>query len=438
MSFIGSMFSGDKGAGFEGQKAPLINTTNADQIAHGYDQSADALEKQKAFVNALNAQNGLGNQNQVYGQLQNIASGTGPNPAQAALNQATGNNISSQAALMGSARGVGANPGLIARQAALQGGSLQQQAVGQAATMQAQQQLGAIQAAGALANQQAQQQAQGVMGYNQAAQSEQANLLGAGASQNNANVQMQNSINDVNSKIAAGNQKGQQDMFGNLVGAAGKAAMLAKGGAVPGYDIGGPVAPDVRTAPVSNVGNFLFGSAPKPFAYDPGANLMGTPGEPPSALAQGSQAAGNALGSGLKKLFGGSGGGSTELAGGAMDNMGGGAGAMDSLGGEGAAAMFAAKGGKVPAKVSPGEVYIPPQQVKKVAQGKEAPLKAGEKIKGKARVKGDSYENDTVSKQLESGGIVLPRSVTTAKDAPQKAAEFVAAILAKQNLKKPA
>jgi hypothetical protein len=94
---------------------------------------------------------------------------------------------------------------------------------------------------------------------------------------------------------------------------------------------------------------------------------------------------------------------------------------------------YMAKGGKVPAKVSPGEVYLPPKQVKEVAQGKRAPLD-GQKIPGKAKVKGDSLRNDTVDKTLETGGIVLPRSVTESDDAPRKAAEFVAAILKRKGL----
>lgn len=91
-------------------------------------------------------QNVLAAQQGTAGQLQGIANGTGPNPAQAALNQSTGQNIAAQAALMAGQRGAGSNVGLLARQVAQQGAATQQQAVGQGATMQAQQQLAAINA----------------------------------------------------------------------------------------------------------------------------------------------------------------------------------------------------------------------------------------------------------------------------------------------------
>ena len=68
-----------------------------------------------------------------------------------------------------------------------------------------------------------------------------------------------------------------------------------------------------------------------------------------------------------------------------------------------------ANGGQVPAMVSPGEIYLPPKAAEKVASGKESPMKAGERIPGKAAVKGDSYANDTVPKTLQEGGIVIPR-----------------------------
>ena len=93
-----------------------------------------------------------------------------------------------------------------------------------------------------------------------------------------------------------------------------------------------------------------------------------------------------------------------------------------------------AHGGTVDALVSPGARYLPPEEVAKVAAGKKAPIKAGEKIPGKPKVGGsaNSYANDTVHKKLEAGGVVLPRSVTQAKN-PSKAAEaFVSALLSKQ------
>lgn len=93
-----------------------------------------------------------------------------------------------------------------------------------------------------------------------------------------------------------------------------------------------------------------------------------------------------------------------------------------------------AHGGQVNAMVSPGERYLSPEEVKKVAHGKN-PMKSGEKIPGKAHVKGDSLKNDTVPKKLKEGGIVLPKSVTEHPDAPEEAKRFVQAILAKNKMR---
>ncbi len=125
---------------------------NPNSVNNAQAMSQNALAQQQAFTNALQG-NGLNpNQANIYGQQQGLANqlqmqaqGQGPNPAQAQLAQNTGQNIQQQAALMNSARGAQSNPGLIGRQASIQGGNIQQQAAGQAATLGAQQQLAAQQ-----------------------------------------------------------------------------------------------------------------------------------------------------------------------------------------------------------------------------------------------------------------------------------------------------
>jgi hypothetical protein len=52
--------------------------------------------------------------------------------------------------------------------------------------------------------------------------------------------------------------------------------------------------------------------------------------------------------------------------------------------------------------------------------------------KQKAVAKGDSYSNDKIPAVLSEHEIVLPRSVTQSANAPQAAANFVAATLAKR------
>jgi len=95
--------------------------------------------------------------------------------------------------------------------------------------------------------------------------------------------------------------------------------------------------------------------------------------------------------------------------------------------------MNAAKGGKVPAMVSPGEVYLSPEKAKAAKAGKINPMKAGETIPGKPKVGGakNDYANDTVPKDLEEGGLVLPRSVTKSKNPEWAAHAFVRAHMAR-------
>lgn len=173
-----------------------------------------------------------GNANTVYGQQQGLAQqllaqsqGQGPNPALAQLNQATGQNVAQQGALAASQRGAGANPALIARQAAQAGAGAQQQAVGQAATLQAQQQLAAQQQLGQQQANMANQQLQG-----------QSIIQGAQAAQNTANV---------NAQLGAGsiNSQNQNAVTGGLLGAGGSAlaALLNKGGEVKTMADGGSV-----------------------------------------------------------------------------------------------------------------------------------------------------------------------------------------------------
>lgn len=87
----------------------------------------------------LGVQTNMDSQRALAGQLLNQSQGGGPNLANAQLANSTGTNVANQAALMASQRGTGSNAGLIARQAAQQGGALQQQAAGQAAVNRASQ-----------------------------------------------------------------------------------------------------------------------------------------------------------------------------------------------------------------------------------------------------------------------------------------------------------
>lgn len=247
------MLGNKSGAGFRATAAPIATPVSEGQANTAFKQTQAGLSKQQQFLSALAAQNGIGNQSQVFSQLQGVANGTGPNPAMAQLNQATGQNIASQASLMAGQRGAGANIGLMARQAAQQGAGLQQQAVGQAATLQAQQQMGALGQMQDLATNQVGQQAGALAGYNQFAQGSQQNLLNAINAQNNAQVAMQSNQNTANVGIQQGNQKAQGGLLGGI-------------GAIAGTAIGGPVggALGSMAGKLMSDGGVVPGQAPVP------------------------------------------------------------------------------------------------------------------------------------------------------------------------------
>ena len=217
MGFINSLLGGANNFQAQGTNTALLNEAQQGVGA--------TTAQQQAFVNQLAGQNGIQNQSNVYNQLQGVANGTGPNPAQAMLANQTGANVAQQAALMGSQRGVGSNPALLAREAAQQGGALQQNAVGQGAALQAQQSLGALGQLGNLSSQQVAQQQAGLgqLGQTQLGLSGQiANQLGQ-QNATNAGVAQQNA------------QNAQGFITGGLKGL-GSAIGLADGGEVPFND----------------------------------------------------------------------------------------------------------------------------------------------------------------------------------------------------------
>ena len=437
----------------------LIQPTTAAQANTAYTGSQNALTQQQNLLNAIQAQNGLSNQSNVYGQLQNIASGQGPNPAQAMLNQATGQNVASQAALMAGQRGSGANAGLMARQAAQQGAATQQQAVGKGATMQANQSLAALGQAGQMANTQAAQQIAGTGAVTGAQMGEQSTLLNAIQGQNNANV----GLSQQQAGLANTQLTGQQNLLGNITGGIGAAFGLAQGGVVPTLMADGGQADSDDTIPNTttnyNASNWTPPTIAAPSAPQSPASsgprstigqhmnwsLGSKPGSAAPSQLSGMALAGNTIGQGigkgLKSLFSSSQPGTQSVSGGAADSTSGGnqttpdAGASqidpDSM------KLMAAHGGKVPALVSPGEIRIKAKDVKKVAEGKKSPM-SGEKIPGKPKVGGakNDYANDTVPKTLNEGDIILPRSVTQSKNPHWAAHKFVQDIMMQKHRKK--
>lgn len=359
MSFVGSLFDSSKGAGYQAQGANLNQVYNQGQIDQSYQNTQQGLQQQQNFVNALQSQNGISNQSNVFNQQQALANqlqaqaqGQGPNLGAAQLASATQANTANQAALMASQRGTSANAGLIARQAAQQGAANQQNAATQAAYLRAQQQLSAQQQLqqqqaqmGGLATQQVGQQQNALNYYNQYANAEQQNLLNAAAQYNNAQVGMQSNINAANAGIAQSNLQGQYGLAGGLLNSAGfgVAKGAAHGGMIQSYAQGGSINPQpINTmVPLNNNQN---NNQPKSFI---GQNLNGY-----------------------------------------------------------------AQGGKI----------------KDFRKGGDVP--------GKGKVSGDSYQNDTVDAKVSPGEIVIPRSITMGKNAPEKAAQFVDQTLKKEGSQK--
>lgn len=380
MGFVNDLFDANKGAGFSAQGAPLIQTTDAGQLAQAYGQANKGIHQQYDFLRALQQQNGIGNQANVFAQQQALANqlnqqaqGGGPNPALAQLAQTTGQNISNQAALMAGQRGASVNPGLAARQIAAQGVQANQAAGGQAALMRANQQLAAQQA---LANQQAQmanlaggqvnQLGNAINSYGQGAQNQFGALQGAANALNQANVGMQANINQSNAGIAGINAKGQQGMFGGAMNSVGSAlAGLAHGGMVGCYADGGMAAPALpnpsnQSGPQSFLGQVMSGALADRIDQKQSEDDSG------SGMFQ------DLLGSVKKGIQG----------------------AIESDGGSGLMALAA--------------------------------LGGGGKVPGKASVAGDSLANDKVPAMLSPGEVVIPR--TKVKD-PESTAQFLNALL---------
>ena len=375
-------------------------------------QSA-ALQQMQGLSNQFGAgpgqYNGAGNLQNSYDQMQNVANGTGPNPAQAMLNQATGQNVANQAALMAGQRGAGSNVGLMARQAAGQGAGIQQNAAGQGATMQANQSLNAMnQMAGIagqqLAAQQAANAAQAGMSNQIAGQQigttgqQQAEMLGGLYGQAGLGVQQQGGINATNAQLAqAQADTNKQVAGGGLSGLAqGIGAMFAaEGGEVPHMADGGMPQPMAQT-PKSRLGMFLNSN------YGRQVEIPGSaPGQKPGmALQTGMSDMGKAMGQAYKNYN-------------AMPSQQPSSPAVDSTN-LGSIPQTAAKGGQI--ANTGGNV-----SAKKPSQ--------------KAEKSGDSYSNDKIPAMLSEGEVVIPRSVMQSKDPVKGSAEFVLKLLREKGKK---
>ena len=452
--------------------APISSPVTQDQINTSQGGVTNSLASQQALINALAQQNNFVNQSDVYGgmnayqqsltnagglakqqvagqglqdvygrqaatadTLGNISKGIGPNPAMAALNQRTGENVANQAALMAGQRGAGANVGMMARQAAQQGGNLQQQAVGQGATMQAQQSLNAL---GQIGGQQsamgATQTALGNIGTTQVgagqtalgARAGQANTmaageigatqqavqgniqnvgqqLGAAGNFNQAKTAGQASVNAANSALAQQGLKNKGDLLGGLLNGAGAAAMTYYGGPA-GAAAAAPMAADSLNQ-ISNVTN--SGNQVNPIGAAPPTTMMAAEGgevDPLVSQAAPTPTSGMSSWGTFMKNLSSPPSNNSSLQQGASKGV---QGLLSALGPKMAQGGLAAQGGGVSAG-SPAQA---------------------------ATVQGNSYSNDKIPAVLSEGEVVIPRSIMLGKDPVRGAADFVAKILAKKGRK---
>ena len=466
--------------------------------------ATSALGSQQNLLAALQAQGGLNAQTQALQGYQNLANGTGPNPAMAQLAQTTGQNVASQAALQAGQRGASSNVGLMARQAGQQGAATQQQAVGQAATLGAEQQLAGLQGQAGMANQMAGQQIAGTTANTQANLTQQQQMQQALQGYNAAQVGMQSNMNNVQGQLANTQLQGQQGMIGGAMQGIGSMMSMPGGGGGGGGGggmTGGMTDPSGGLAKGGKVQRFDDGgdvpSEPTPtFGSDPAAASLakGAADAPGSSSSSGGGSSGSSGGSSMMSMLpmlammasqggkvqrfddGGMAQGQPNL--GVNTNI---TGPQSSFGQflngwqqpqqqtatkkpaaaqsqptTGSSALFQgmsalvggglnasgmtnqqpqqqpqpqsqAKGGMVDIVVSPGEKKVSPENAKRAAAGGE--LKA-QTIPGKAKEKGDSYENDTVKMKAKPGTVIIKR--TRANNDPKG---FVRDVLAKRGRK---
>jgi hypothetical protein len=490
MGAIGGMLGtsgGVNGTGISGPKqAGIDKAATIGQANNQYGNADDALAAQQRLLSAIQGQHGLAMQSDVYnssenlanqlaranglktqqgaisglqnlsGQYQNIANGQGPNPAMAALANATGANVANQAALMAGQRGAGSNVGLVARQAAQQGAATQQQAVGQGAEMQANQQLSALGQMGGLqqsiaglggqqigmqqaqqqalagqANQMAANQMAATTGLSQGAQSLYGQNLGALGAQNSAQVASQGNVNSANASMANTSMQGQQGVVGGLMGGAGAVGKVALGVAYGGeiknnYADGGMV-----NAPTGSFGQFLSGWNPGGFqgTMPSGEFINETPSSNPGAeaLQKSLTGAGEKIAAGMK-----------DKASSGPDTVQSGSNVL--MAGESAPQQNMSSMAPAP-QMSVGAPATSSMPVGDgfykgglAATGGPVDAKSPDQ---KAEKQGNSYDNDKIPAMLSEGEVVIPRDVMQSEDPIKAATDFVAGVIAKRGNNKP-
>lgn len=376
-------------------------------IGGGMSRLGDTYLQQQQL--AGQAGQALGAQQGLYGQQQGLADallaqsrGQGPNPAQAQFQQNVDQNIAQQAGAIASQRGI--NPALAGRMAAQQGGMMNQQAAGQSAVLQAQQQLGAQQALGA------QQQAMGQ------------NLLGQNAT----------FANQGNLYNAAANTAGNMGQLGAGLYGTAAGAMNAQNANAINSSLG---IQGINAGVAQQ--NAALGAQGQTLLANVAAQNADLAGQGRGLTAQ-AAAQNAALRQANSEQRGGVAAQNATLGQAHQEQLGGVASQNAAIGAQGEAIKAGVASENTKAKSGMfGGLIQGIGAIAAAAHGGEIPdsealnlartlLSEGGNVPGKAKVAGDHEANDVIPTVLSPKEIVLPRSVAMADDAPAKAAEFVA------------
>lgn len=493
---IAGQLAANNGIANQGQVYGQAQGLNAQLAANnGAANQAGAMAQQQGLNQQLGAANGVGTQGAAIAglqnlaaqqqgtaaQYQNIANGTGPNPAQAALNQSTGQNVASQAALMAGQRGAGANVGLLARQAAQQGAATQQQAVGQAATLQANQQIAGLQGLQAAQQNIGQtQQAIGGLGTTQAGMqqtgiAQQAAQAGQMVSQQQAQqqalaAQAQNQV--------ANQMTNQQALAGQAAAQVGQQLQANQAVTNQANVLGGQQIAQTNAGVAANQNQQQMGLGALNNVNTNNVNMQGNINSANAGLAgttmkgQQDMIGGLLQGAGSAAGLAAARGGYVAMADGGMPMQPGPVappppGPQSSFGqflaGGNTGAYLAAQ--PIPQSVTPDTTQASNAQMQNNSQdsdlkkgssglGKAAMMaamaakggsvqhdyRAGGGVKAtspaeKAVIPGNSYANDKIKAVLPEGGIVIPRSIIESDDPLGATADFVSKVIARRSNK---
>lgn len=382
---------------------------------HGWQQQAPQAQDPNIYnqPGLQQTQAGAANNASFIQALQGQSQGLGPSASQTMLSNAANQNAANAMAMAASQRGV--SPGLALRQAQMSAQQGNQQAAAQ----------------GVAARQQEQMNAQGMLG-GAIGQQQMAGLnqlqMGQKAAQSNQQTQL--GQNQINAGISQGNQQAQNNVTGGILGgiASGITKLaMAGGGQVPTQGNFGQM-------PVQ-LPSYIPQQAIQPTA-GPQVQRMADGGLPESTGMGGPQSFLGQFFKGFNEASGSGGGGATGPFGGdANSSLFKGVSALAGLGAKQAGGamsggapnpMMGEASSTLPAEGGPAAA-MPMMMASRGGQAKGV-------VPGQAKVPGDSLKNDRVPALLSPKEIVLPRSVTMAPDAPEKAAAFVRAILAKHKL----